>query len=488
MFLSDMHGPKRSAGPRLALLAFAIAGFAVALRWGAFGNANAGLDEQFYLLVGDRMWSGGWPYLDIWDRKPAGLFLLYAGIRALPGDGVLAYQLIATAALAATGIVAAALARQVLPRAAACACGLAIVFYGVLLGMGFGEAPIFYDLLTVIAGALVLARLEQPRPGLPDRRALTAMALCGLAITLKTSAVFEGGAFGLLLLHADWREAGRATAVRRGAAYLAIGVAPTAGIAAVYAAHGGLDAFVFANVLSVFQRNGGADAASMARGLAVLLMLLPLIVPALVELRHLPAPRRRWLAAWLAAGLLSFVAVGHYYEHYALPLVTPLALAAAHGLRRRAAGWIAIGVTALAGAALARGAGETTRQDIADLAALTRAIPPEVKTGCLFVYEGPLHLYRRTGACLPGRYVFPGHFTEPSEDGALERPSAEILRDTLARRPAAIVMSPDRRREAPSANDRLLRAVLIREYRPVASRPMRLYGSTRATLTVWRRR
>ena len=143
---------------------------------------------------------------------------------------------------------------------------------------------------------------------------------------------------------------------------------------------------------------------------------------------------------------------------------------------------------ALAGAALARGAGETTRQDRVDLAALTRAIPPEVRTRCLFVYEGPLHLYRSTGACLPGRYVFPGHFTEPSEAGALERPSAEILRDTLARRPAAIVMSPDRRRTAPTANDHLLRAMLTRHYRPVASRPVRLYGSTRVTLTVWRLR
>ena len=75
---------------------------AVALRMWDFGNPVVHVDEQYYLLVGDRMLQGDIPYIDIWDRKPVGLFLLFAGIRLLPGDGILAYQIVATLFAAGT--------------------------------------------------------------------------------------------------------------------------------------------------------------------------------------------------------------------------------------------------------------------------------------------------------------------------------------------------------------------------------------------------
>jgi hypothetical protein len=58
--------------------------FAVALRWAWFGDRIAGLDEQFYLLAGDRLHRGVLPYVDFWNRKAAGLFLLYAAARFFP--------------------------------------------------------------------------------------------------------------------------------------------------------------------------------------------------------------------------------------------------------------------------------------------------------------------------------------------------------------------------------------------------------------------
>ena len=67
---------------------------ALVVRARTFGNPVIGFDEQFYLLVGDRMLHGALPYVDIFDRKPIGLFLLYAGAgalgRAFGADGVLA--------------------------------------------------------------------------------------------------------------------------------------------------------------------------------------------------------------------------------------------------------------------------------------------------------------------------------------------------------------------------------------------------------------
>jgi 4-amino-4-deoxy-L-arabinose transferase-like glycosyltransferase len=76
--------------------------FAFAVRAHDFGNPVIHVDEQYYLLVGDHMLHGAVPYVDLWDRKPPGLFLLFAAIRLLPGDGILAYQIVATLFAAAT--------------------------------------------------------------------------------------------------------------------------------------------------------------------------------------------------------------------------------------------------------------------------------------------------------------------------------------------------------------------------------------------------
>ncbi|MDU7524613.1 MAG: hypothetical protein E7K72_25125, partial [Roseomonas mucosa] len=76
--------------------------FAFAIRAPVFGNPVVGVDETFYLLVGDRMLQGALPFVDLWDRKPVGLFLIYAAIRLLGGEGVYQYQVVATLFAAAT--------------------------------------------------------------------------------------------------------------------------------------------------------------------------------------------------------------------------------------------------------------------------------------------------------------------------------------------------------------------------------------------------
>lgn len=462
----------------------------IAIRLGQIGNPIAGLDDQFYLLVGDRLWTGALPYRNIWDRKPAGLFLLYAAIRALPGDGIVAYQLVGTLFLGLTGVVATRMTARALPLRVAFVTGLAIVCYGVLLGAGFGEAPIFYDLMTVVAGACVLAVRERPGMRTLDPRAMAAMLLCGIALTLKTSAVFESCCFGLLLVHHDWRR-GLRRRVRVGniAVYLALGLGPTLAITAFYAVVGEWQAFAFANFHSAFMRSGGATPDSAGRLIGLLLILAPLIVPAAVEWRHISGERRIVLGCWLVAGVLSFVAIGRFYEHYALPLVTPLALTAAYGFRRPL---VAALPCTLAVVMVVGGwwqFGDARERDIADVAALRQALPASVRERCLLVYEGPTILYHLSGACLSGRYAFPGHFTEPEEDGALERPMIDVLRLALAYRPAAIVSVPELRQGgARTPNDRLLAETLARIYRPIATQSIRLYGNRRVKAVIWQRR
>ena len=51
---------------------------AIAARWLTFGNPLVHVDEEFYFVTAMRMWQGALPFVDVWDRKPVGLFLLYA--------------------------------------------------------------------------------------------------------------------------------------------------------------------------------------------------------------------------------------------------------------------------------------------------------------------------------------------------------------------------------------------------------------------------
>src|SRR4051812_4568197 len=118
----EVHAPP--APMRWWAIGLLLLGIAVALRSAQFGNAINGLDEQYYLLVGDRMLHGAVPYVDLWDRKPWGLFALFAAIRLLGGDGVVQAQLVATLFAAASALVVTAIARRSLPRTPAILAGI----------------------------------------------------------------------------------------------------------------------------------------------------------------------------------------------------------------------------------------------------------------------------------------------------------------------------------------------------------------------------
>jgi hypothetical protein len=76
---------------------------------------------------------------------------------------------------------------------------------------------------------------------------------------------------------------------------------------------------------------------------------------------------RRMMAAWLAVGLCTLAASGHYYPHYALLLLAPLALLAGFGLVDLWAPWpgrrIPVGARILRAALLALAVGSYVAQD-----------------------------------------------------------------------------------------------------------------------------
>lgn len=503
--LSDAAG-KAGGGARSAAALFLLAAaIAIAARAAGIGDIVAHADEQYYLLVGDRMLNwGAVPYVDLWDRKPVGLFLLYAGIRLLGGDGIVQYQIVALMAVALTGgIMAVWIARfSGWPGAIA---GV-MLYNGLLVShLGFGgQAEVFLNLPIVAAGWLVHGLVVgKPRSfsgsvwpqsrngsgkaggsGTCASFALTgtaAMVLCGLAIQIKPTAVLPGLFLGLASLWAAWRASAEWRSLL-GLALLWAGAAllPTALVVACYAWHGQLDQWLFANILSIFEKAPDRAAAVEGRiGYTLKTFGLPFVLAAVIAIGQWLVRRERRLGAstlfllgWLASGVAAFAVLSAAYPHYALVMAPMGCLLVGYAARSNLVGWVV-----LAGAlylSLGKMDGYAQRlQSNARIAPQLRhmaaAIAPYVnERRCLYVYHGPVILYTLTSACIPTRYAFPNHLSIRTEATGLGTDTRDEVRRILASRPAVIVDGSYGFHQPNMRSWPLVQAAIRQDYRPVA--------------------
>jgi hypothetical protein len=432
--------------------------FAVLMRARTFGNPVLGFDEQFYLLVGDRMLHGAVPYVDIFDRKPIGLFLIYAAIRALGGAGFVQYQIVACGFVALTAIL---IQRAALPLAGAFAATVAGCLYIAwlnLMGGEGGQAELFYNLPMLMAAMLVW---RATRPGahlvVPG---CVAMLLAGIAIQIKYTAVFEAMFFGIALMWAQ-RRAQRNLA---GPALLWIGCAllPTVMAALAYWRIGALQPFLFANFISIFARPADPFAARMAGLLKLAGSLAPLLIFAALSYRRDVA---KFPYLWLGAAIAGVLLFGSFLSpHYGIPVLVPACIAAAPFL----ASYRLIVCAVLAIAAIAGQLGiahsEFQKGGRAQALAVARAAQPS--HGCLYVYDGYPALYMLTQSCLPTRWPFPGHLNtadEASPKALGIDPTAEVAR-ILASKPEVIVDDAPAYALGNPETRALVEAALARDY------------------------
>ena len=450
----------RLDAPRFEWIVFALT--AVAARAITVGSPLLHVDETFYLTVAQAMTRGALPYVDLWDRKPIGLFLLYVPAAAwgLPAS-LYVYQVMAAVSVVTTAALVARLVGHAGWRAGALPAGIFYILWLNLADGQGGQSPVFYNALMGAAALLVL-RASRARSRAPG---LTAMLLVGLALQIKYSVVFEGIGFGLYLLFVDWRQRHRPGAtICYGAVLCALALLPTAAAMATYAALGHLDAFVFANFVSILQRghDGPVLMAAAASDAAAILSLLAL---ALVGWSRDAANQterdaRLFLRLWLLTAVLAFLGFGGWYNHYTLPVMLPGAACAAvvferrGGPARRAWLWAAmpLGLVFLAGQKILffeRGHRGTARQ----FEKLTAAVGHG--PGALFVYSGPVLLYPASGRPALTRYIFPSHLQFRREAGSIGVDQRAEIERIMARRPAIVVLAPAIEEEEPALRDLL---------------------------------
>ncbi|NIJ08257.1 4-amino-4-deoxy-L-arabinose transferase-like glycosyltransferase [Sphingomonas vulcanisoli] len=480
---TGLWAPRRSRLSASTIDGLLMLAAAFALRCWWFGDPVVQVDEQFYLLVGDRLLHGAVPFVDIWDRKPIGLFLIYAAIRLFGGSGVLEYQLIACAFAAAAALFVVRMARLFASETAARLAGAAALIWFIVFDGEGGQSPIFYDPIVAAAAMLTFAAYRADSARRIALAGSGAMALIGLAIQIKYTVLFEGVGFGLLLLWSGWRAELRLPKLA-GLALLWAGLAvlPTVAALAIYADRGEAAPFVYANFLSIGHRDAGSVALLAKRLGIILLEASPLVIAAGIAMRGRfegeAARMRRFMLVWLGAAVAGMLSIGALYTHYTLPVIVPLAIAAAPAFDwmiawrgrtwRPALAILLIGCAAGAYLSLVR---LHKRGDGSQVRAIAAAIRPRLN-GCLFVFDGEPILYQMTHACFVSPYVFPSHLNDRKEAAAIGADPVREVARVMDTHPAMIVTSNRPAKSSNRATWALMQQRLQHGYALVAAVPL----------------
>ena len=459
-------GRARSDRRYLALIALAFAVLALAMRASTFGDPDRQVDEAFYWLVGQRMHAGALPYVDVWDRKPLGLFAVYWALATL-GSSVWIYQVAACLAAAMTALLVARLVERLAvvlhgvprldPRMGGIAAGLAYLASLLPFEGDSGQAPDFYN--PLIAGAALLVVREAPALARGRMRtgAWGAMALCGLAITVKQTTLFEGLFLGLWIVGALLGARvplARVLMIALGCA--ALGAAPTLAIGGGYAAlghwHEWWQAMVLSNLAKA--RVGGESWRLVGIGLRA----APLLLLALAGLWGATRPARRFAGVWLLAALAGFLSVPNFYGHYVLPLLVPLCISAGLLMARSERRWLMaaalVAWTLVWDTPPPFAQARDTARAMAAMASFVRSHDPGFKSGQggLLVLDGPPLLYAQSGERFLTPLVFPNHLDHAIEADVSHLNTAAEVDRVLAAGPGVIAMARTPRNQPVNAH------------------------------------
>ncbi|MEZ5736289.1 MAG: hypothetical protein R3E09_10865 [Novosphingobium sp.] len=414
---------------------------ALVLRGDTFGDPNLHGDEVFYQTVGVAMHQGALPYVDVWDRKPFGLFALSWLIAGVSYD-MLAYQIAATLFAVGTAWAIAAMARSWARLQGGLLAGIAyLLWLAPLQGFG-GQSPVFYNLFIAVAALLVFRALPALREGRSPATIPLAMLIAGAGITLKTTAFFEAAFLGLYCAVVLWKSgAGSGRTLRSAALWAVIGAAPSLAIAAGYWAIGHWAEYWHAMVAANLDKPPHWPT-SLARLEYMALALAPIAPFALLGLVWQETGSRRFVIAWLAAAVLGLVAVPNFYLHYGLPLLVPLCLAAGSVRARGVIGFGAIAALAILSFAISPPFRfEHTRESRQAIDTLEQAVREHIGDGQLLLYDAPPQLYVRTGQPLITPLVFPTHLSHLIEKDVSHLSTLGETEQVLALKPGAVVMA-----------------------------------------------
>ncbi len=429
-----------------AVAAALLMALAFGLRVASFGDPNLHVDETFYFYVAERMHQGALLYVDIWDRKPPGLFLIYYLIVGI-WDNVIAYQVAATVVAGLTAWTVFLIARTFVNWQGAFFAGCVyVVMLGPLQGFG-GQASVFYNLPVAAAALIVLKALPALREGETPRSLYCAFLLLGFAITIKQTTFVEGAYFGVYCTWLLWRSpAPRSRRWMQPFVWAGLGAAPFLIFCGAFALSGHWFEFWQAMVTSNFKKEKPDILSIGARSILVSTKILPLfclmILSSLIGRRLLGTGKEYlFVGTWVAAALAGFLVIPNIYIHYAIALLPSFSAFCAPFLAR------GFGIAAMAGVAASTFvwhdpfAFSYSRESRMAMDRLRAAVLAHDSNGVLLIYDGPPLLYSVSGLRAPTPLAFPLHLNHEIERNVSHIDTGTEIKRILALRPGAIVMA-----------------------------------------------
>ncbi|ANU07526.1 ArnT family glycosyltransferase [Paraurantiacibacter namhicola] len=435
-----------SAWPRRGLaVVVLLAVVAVVVRLPFLGDHNADIDEQLYALIGSQMLEGQLPFADLWDRKPLGLFLIYALAAATGLPAPWSYQLLAMIFIVIGAWLVRRLALLVTEHGTATGAAVIYIVLMAIYGSHSAQTEVFH-VPAMLAMALLV--FDQSRAD-ALRRAFIAMLIGGIALQVKYTVVPQCAFFGAWVLWGQYRK-GRSLPqlLALAAGFALAGLLPTILVGLFYLGVGEWDAFWFANFVSFFDRLPAGDSRFVMEQLLYVSPMAALTLFGLYAALRMRTPdswaayRFFWL--FLAASYATVYFPSTIYNYYFAALVPGSLLVALPFLDRR--GPFKVWPLVLTGVgcfALTYYPGriEASQDHRAAMEDLTAAITPLVgsQADCLWVFDGPTALYQTTGSCLPTRFIYPDHLNNALERDALGIRQIDEVRRIMAAKPPVVV-------------------------------------------------
>ncbi|MEU6672780.1 glycosyltransferase family 39 protein [Streptomyces sp. NPDC046925] len=422
--------------------------------------------DEGYLAVQARILAhGGELYETVVDRKPPLVPWLYEGSFALFGDSsLLPLKALAVTAQLLTAVLLASLARRRWGNRAGRTAGVLYLLISIGLNPQDAQAATFeIFMLPCTAAAMWCA----------DRRRWGA---AGAAVACAFLAKQTGGAVLLPVAWLLWR----AGAARWCAARLAAGLCGPVVAAAVLTNPSG---FVFWTVTGsgAYASFTGSELHVLGRGLvnaAVLAGACAGIIPPVVRVLRVARTGAAELWLWLASSAAAVLVGFHFFGHYYLQLMPPLALLGTAALqtlpRERTAR--AVVVTGCSCAVFLTWGFLAPRPELAHAARLADAV--ESRTGAgdkVLVWGIHPETYWLADRAPASRYLTAGLLTNYS--GGRNGPQVgekyavdgawPVFREELRRHPPALVVDDSRGKPYGPHRVPSLRRVLAADYRPV---------------------
>jgi hypothetical protein len=454
-----------------------------------FGDPVAGFDEQIYSLIGWRMTHGDLPFVQVWDRKPFGLFAIFAVAHWLFGPGPVAYQIVASLSAFVGALLVYALAKLLVDRVSAAIAGALYLMLVAAYGSQSGQSEIFHTPMMLA----MLWLVRDPRRPDAARRATWAMLIGGIALQIKYTVLPQCLFFGVYALYGEWRAGAKPTQLaKRAGIFALLGILPTALVALFYLAVGHFEQFWFANFVSFFER-APAPAGRLRPDLAVAMLPLGLLIALGLYAALRLNPPRDWriyglFAGWTLAALGTIMLPATVYLYYYAALAPAAALLAVQLIDVRATARFVPAVALLLSAGYIANPPQRyahSQSERRTEARLSAAIAPFVgHTGdCLYVFDGPAVLYRTTGTCLPTRYLYPDHLNNALEIHSLEVDQPTEISRILALRPGVIVTANHAVTKQRDVNLALIHNATESHYRPLITASLH-----NREITAWVRR